>query len=400
MSKLPFIDALRGFAFLGVLVSHAARNIEFWGFLGQDVHLTPWVYTLSEQGARGVQLFFVISAFTLCLAYERRRQETRPLLNFFIRRFFRIAPLFYTALVVYTILPTILFSNEWPSLGHMISTITFTNGLNPYWINAANALVPGGWSIAVEMTFYILFPYLFSRINSLKKAIVLTALTIFISQALFLLLKRHPMADKNIWDIFISLWFPNQLAIFLLGFILFFLYRKIYFSSINTNLEFKSNSHKIRNNGNIINIILAICIAFLFIMPFQKSIFFPFHFFYGLDFLLISVCLIFSPSNLIVNRWMCYLGTLSFSAYISHFYVLEIVNKALHLLNFVFLPPDLYLVLLIFLGLLGTIIASKLSYEYIELPGIELGRKLIENLEASKLKFSLNSFFVKGFQKR
>jgi peptidoglycan/LPS O-acetylase OafA/YrhL len=115
MNKLLFIDALRGMAILGVLINHAARNIEVWGILGKNVHLTPWVYQIMAQGSRGVQLFFVASAFTLCLSYERRKNEKNPLLNFFIRRFFRIAPLFYCGFLFYTIRPILLENKELPS---------------------------------------------------------------------------------------------------------------------------------------------------------------------------------------------------------------------------------------------------------------------------------------------
>lgn len=48
------------------------------------------------QGAEGVQLFFVMSALTLFLSLDsRRRTEARPVANFFVQRFFRIARLFY-----------------------------------------------------------------------------------------------------------------------------------------------------------------------------------------------------------------------------------------------------------------------------------------------------------------
>jgi len=91
MNRLPFIDALRGLAIFGVFIVHSSQSID---------GLPRWLSSLASQGARGVQLFFVISAFTLFLSLStRRKNEKRPTLNFFIRRFFRIAPLFYAALL-------------------------------------------------------------------------------------------------------------------------------------------------------------------------------------------------------------------------------------------------------------------------------------------------------------
>ena len=53
-----------------------------------------------RDSARGVELFFVVSALTLCLSSAARsNREALPTLNFYIRRFFRIAPMFYIAIM-------------------------------------------------------------------------------------------------------------------------------------------------------------------------------------------------------------------------------------------------------------------------------------------------------------
>ena len=55
-------------------------------------------------GQRGVQLFYMISAFTLYLSLDGRRTEQHPWTNYFLRRFFRIAPLFYLVIVANVLL--------------------------------------------------------------------------------------------------------------------------------------------------------------------------------------------------------------------------------------------------------------------------------------------------------
>jgi peptidoglycan/LPS O-acetylase OafA/YrhL len=55
--------------------------------------------------------------------------------------------------------------------------------------------VPGGWSVAVEMTFYLLFPFLFKQIKSLKAALRLTLTALIIGMVLMFILvyfKRKP----------------------------------------------------------------------------------------------------------------------------------------------------------------------------------------------------------------
>lgn len=91
--KFDQIDSLRGIAALMVVVAHALS----FG----DTKLFP-VFPLSilGQGVRGVQLFYIISAFTLFYTFDLRKDENQAVFKFYLRRFFRIAPLFYTAIVI------------------------------------------------------------------------------------------------------------------------------------------------------------------------------------------------------------------------------------------------------------------------------------------------------------
>ena len=83
--KLHFIDSLRGLAALYVVLHHIAYAI------GDKVIVPRWLEPLAFLGSSGVTLFFVVSAFTLCLSMEARQEgELQPLTNYFIRRFFRI----------------------------------------------------------------------------------------------------------------------------------------------------------------------------------------------------------------------------------------------------------------------------------------------------------------------
>jgi exopolysaccharide production protein ExoZ len=86
---LDYIDALRGYAILGVIAVHAtvaAPGLE-------------WPLRLvAEQGARGVQLFFLVSALTLMLSWRERGDGLMP---FYIRRIFRIGPMFWLAMVFF-----------------------------------------------------------------------------------------------------------------------------------------------------------------------------------------------------------------------------------------------------------------------------------------------------------
>ena len=80
-----FVDALRGIAILMVVLVHT--QIYTPAASGR-------LATVVGAGARGVQLFFVISAFTLfSTSLQRFPKEPKPRRSFYLRRAFRILPL-------------------------------------------------------------------------------------------------------------------------------------------------------------------------------------------------------------------------------------------------------------------------------------------------------------------
>ena len=84
-----YLDALRGIAALLVLSVHMSMLSVLLNGRGFSI------------GAYGVQLFYILSALTLFLSSSKRfSSEERPIFKFFIRRFFRIAPLFYLTVIV------------------------------------------------------------------------------------------------------------------------------------------------------------------------------------------------------------------------------------------------------------------------------------------------------------
>jgi peptidoglycan/LPS O-acetylase OafA/YrhL len=90
-SRIGCLDGLRGVAALWVLVGH--------GML-----LTGWTVTIVSAPDFGVDLFIMISGFLMVFHYLQRRERepwTAPSTwtAFWGRRFFRIAPLYYVALL-------------------------------------------------------------------------------------------------------------------------------------------------------------------------------------------------------------------------------------------------------------------------------------------------------------
>ena len=142
--RYDYIDALRGYAILMVIAVHSSQYFET---LAADRLITA--------GARGVQLFFVASGITLCLSWMARNDGALP---FYVRRFFRIAPMFYLAIVFFIFtrgFSPSFYAPDGIGLRHILMTATFTHGM---MVDTITSLVPGSWSIADEMMFYAAFP--------------------------------------------------------------------------------------------------------------------------------------------------------------------------------------------------------------------------------------------------
>lgn len=154
-SRNNTFDLLRGMAILCVIGVHTVQTF-------------PTQFNcfdrILELGRFGVQLFFFVSALTMCYMWSLRNGEAHQVGKFYLRRFLRIAPLFWIAIPAYLWLNRggDHWMQEGISLLQIVLTTAFLHGFRP---DSINAIVPGGWSIAVEMTFYLIFPLLITQIN-------------------------------------------------------------------------------------------------------------------------------------------------------------------------------------------------------------------------------------------
>ncbi|MBL0611864.1 acyltransferase [Aeromonas jandaei] len=168
-----YINIVRGIAILMVISVHTSQHVS--GFEGM-------LKTIASFGQMGVQLFFIASALTLCLSWEARKGNN-CYSNFIIRRFFRIAPIYYFGMLFYFVmscidtmyLDGIFASNFKYNIENVLSNLLFTHGLVK---TANNSVVPGGWSIGAEFAFYAAFPFLASLIFNGYRALAITMLII------------------------------------------------------------------------------------------------------------------------------------------------------------------------------------------------------------------------------
>lgn len=156
--RLHGIDALRGLAACGVVILHSAF-IRPFGAPGSLGYL-----------ALGVPLFFIISAFSLSFAYDGRMRSGDDVIRYAIKRYARIAPLFYVMILAWVI-GLFILNHRLPAFPIILLSATFLFGLDPH---SQGSIVPAGWSIGVEMLFYACFAVII-RIQSLKGHALLLA---------------------------------------------------------------------------------------------------------------------------------------------------------------------------------------------------------------------------------
>lgn len=149
--KFAAIDGLRGLAIIMVTLYHIwghmrTPDVMLWG-----LDLTP----LFCNGHMGVPLFFTLSGF--CLFYPMvKKGAPTSWREFFLRRAWRILPGYWLSLVVFFI-PFAVWAGTKETLWQLLSHATFTETFFEPHRLAVNAV---WWSLAVEIHYYLIFPFL------------------------------------------------------------------------------------------------------------------------------------------------------------------------------------------------------------------------------------------------
>jgi peptidoglycan/LPS O-acetylase OafA/YrhL len=346
--NLSFIDSLRGWAALGVVLVHCTIF----------THQTGWIFWAGTTGQRGVQLFYCLSAFTLCYSLNRRNDGTA---NYFLRRFFRIAPLFYLA-----ILANVLWGSRPPTPTEIVTAAWFVDGLTPQIGRAAI----GGWSISVEAIFYLLLPLLLLVVKNVKIAVLLPllAFTVGMSVSCFC----FDYFQRPDWsEYFFYIWFPIEFPVFCLGITTYFFWQQ--------SGKLRPDRARLVSAG----LVFLAFVIFLLSMPVADRRLFTASF----AFVPLIVGLSLHPWKAIVNPVTGFFGKISYSIYLVHPFL---VMTAAHL-HFPASGTFYSLVATLSFVLAGTVAVSILTHHWIEKPGIACGRALIERRKSMMIRERLSA---------
>jgi peptidoglycan/LPS O-acetylase OafA/YrhL len=186
------MDGLRFLLALVVFFSHALFGTALQGICHNDF-LKRFIGVFTN-GYYGVSFFFVLSGFLITYLMLEEQETTGHfnVRNFYIRRIFRIWPVYYAALffsfVIYPLIKVYLGYTDQNPYSFLYQALFLANfdsiridelGL----VGVAPMMVGINWSVSVEEQFYVVWPLLFFVFRG-KKFIVAVVIT-FIASWLF-----------------------------------------------------------------------------------------------------------------------------------------------------------------------------------------------------------------------
>ena len=339
--KIEWVDSFKGIAMCAVVFGHVSGRYE----------LSALIHKFTSAGARGVQLFLIISALLAFISYNSFKGDKR---RWLIKKFIRIAPLFYFSLLLYLLIEGMgprygLGSLKGISATNIISNLIFLNGLNPYWINSTIGV---NWYIADLALFWFITPLLAKKINTLKKAMLFIVGSFFFGNVLsYGLTLFNPLTvnDYYLWKNYMFFWLPNQLSILAFGILLYIIIKN---NLIKKNDSLSSSILLIGGIGIIIGATLGnnIIISNIFI--------------YGIGFRFMILSQEIKTNSFIVNKLFDKIGNKSYGIYLLHMLILHAYEKLINIGRY----PYIWLFIEFVIIMLISYLLAYLANRYIERP--------------------------------
>jgi peptidoglycan/LPS O-acetylase OafA/YrhL len=384
---LPFLDGLRGVAALWVFISHSML-------------LTGSYIPILSKGELAVDLFMVLSGILITHNYLIK-EDHEPWysmgtwVNFWIRRVFRIAPIYYVMLVIAIGLGpwigdwreyiSIFFPNTRTplerytdqSITNIIVHISFFFGLLPLY--SFRTPLPD-WSIGLEMQFYAMFPL----IITLMRLVGYAAAIIILFAVCTIVWNTFPnYIDSFSMPTFLLL----KLDMFLVG-ILFGIglrysnehWEKPFLSALIIPLLFTLLSGPEEDKkGHLFEFFIALGVGIL-----------VFHYRWAHPVIRWPVTI---AVRVLASHPLRFMGDISYTVYLLHLLILiPVVGTLCTWSNYVEFSPWWRFILCLTLSIIPTCIGAWILHVGIERPAITLGRRIIVLTKKS-------NFFDRSFEK-
>lgn len=350
--RIHYLDSLRGIAALMVVIYHANCWLDFMKDKLVQSTVPNHILNIFFSGNAAVALFFVLSGFVLSLKYIAQQEEKTNklhLIEFFIKRIFRLYPAFWTVLL----LVYLCFGGN---VTHFLQESTL---LLPQ--NAAVHKVPIDWTLIIEakmsilMPIFILLAYYNYRYVLFFAFVLLTLLdtgsyVIHFSIGILIAKYFHYLTPQN-WQQ--SKFYPYRYAIYFLTFVLMSADQFYFIAIRQIDLHTSYTYWGFIAKGVASGIIIALVIC--------------------------------SPKaqKFLENPILLFLGSISYGIYIGHWLICVDIIETLYFEKLQSMIGSYYLSHIIIrygVWTIASILIGTILYYGIEKPAIKLGSKLIAQL--------------------
>ena len=286
--------------------------------------------------------------------------------DYFVKRFWRIAPLFYSVIAVMILLPVIASRTWMIDIEKLLLNLTFTFGFTPW-----EGIVMAGWTVSVEMLFYAILPVLMLTVRTMSATLALLFASLFVSY--FMRTSLHVHYEHTLsqygynWSYFS---FGSNLCFFAMGMYAFRLTR-----------HFSADTLIMRWGMPTVSVMLLGAFMFTGLDMPMKGIGRIDLIVWGVAFTTLCVWQSTRPSLWCANRALEYAGERSYSIYLLHPMVIVFFKTPIRQ-TYDFFSPYIGSYAFFICGLLVIaliLISSEITYRVIEIPGIRYGQRVIKN---------------------
>ncbi len=351
---LPGLNGIRAIASIAVVISHITLSLN-------EFNLDPYLFGAFIDGkprglllaGYGVSIFFVLSGFLITYLLQLEKEyQTIDIKKFYVRRILRIWPLYYFYLSI-SVIVILIFGLDL-SYKSLFLYVFYAANFH-FLVGTTLPILVHYWSLCVEEQFYLFWPWINKKTNSLIIPIMCLIFILF---------------GVKIW---LHLFFPNSVMETIINATRF---HCMMIGALGAVLYKKENKLflKIADNKTI----QFTCWIIVFMVAINK-----YHIASFVDNEIISVVALFliigqiRVKNRVLNLEtpiLNFLGKISYGVYVVHPLLIFLFSKILNHLT-IYTPIKYIAVYLIITS--STIIMSYLSYTYFESYFLRFKKKFV-----------------------
>lgn len=350
--RLIELDSLRGLACLSIMLFHYSYYYEdTWGHLQQPL-------ILFEFGRYGVELFLLLSGFFVFMSLKNKNIK-----NFLFLRFWRLFPTYWVAIIFIFLIGNLVPLVPLVTIHGRLSIPEFLGNFTMIpTVFSFRYIDRSHWTLGFELLFYIHLALIFALCKT-RENIIMYVLLFWTTIAIFWH-KFIGLSGIKVWD---TIWWREDMAHWQYPVAKLFLLPYIHLFLIGISFYFIYKQQKYKT---AIAVICFCIIADYLIWGYYHTI--P----VIVDIAILAIALFIQPAFL-RNKFLVYIGTISYSLYLVHqnigFRVIQIAENSGVNSN-----------IAIFIAILVAFLIAHPLYYYVEQPSYQWIR---QKLTEQKLAF-------------